>query len=287
MKLAPDDIQTKEVLDWKGLHLLNFSQSSCSQKVRIFLAEKGVEYQSRNIDLKNGEHTKPWYLGINPRGVVPVLIHDGDVHIESNDILRYIEDTFPTPGHAWIPGEESQRELTEKLLDLEDELHTHIRVATMGFMFPQAAVKKSEAELEAYAKNGADDPHRDEQIAWWRAFGEHGITDQQARDAVVAFQGAFSQLNDLLGDRDWLLGDKPTVLDIAWFITLYRAVKAGYPIEVHPALHALYERMVARPSFQRELEKGPAIIRIAGPVYRAFRRLQGTTLKSVYDKACA
>ena len=42
MKLSADQIQTKEVLDWQGVHLLNFSQSSCSQKVRILLSEKGL-----------------------------------------------------------------------------------------------------------------------------------------------------------------------------------------------------------------------------------------------------
>lgn len=284
MKLDPEAIQTKEVLDWQGLHLLNFSQSSCSQKVRIFLAEKGLDYTSRDINLKNAEHTSPWYLGINPRGVVPVLVHDGDVHIESNDILCYLEETFPTPGHEWIPDNAAHKEITETLLKLEDELHTHVRVATMGYLVPQAVAKKSDAEIDAYEKNGADDPHRDEQVAWWRAFAEHGITEQQSKDAVTAFHKAFTQLNELLGDRQWLLGEQPTLLDIAWFITLYRAVNAGYPIEVHPELHALYERMLARPAFRRELTRGPAIVSIVGPIYRSLRRLKGTTLRKVYDE---
>ena len=47
MLLDPAQVQTKEVLGWEGLHLLNFSQSSCSQKVRILLREKGLPYRSR------------------------------------------------------------------------------------------------------------------------------------------------------------------------------------------------------------------------------------------------
>jgi len=282
MKLSDSDITTREVLEWKGLHLLNFSQSSCSQKVRIFLAEKGIDYQSREIDIKAGDNTTAWFLGINPRGVVPVLVHDGEVHIESNDILRYLEETFPTPGHAWIPDDPGQQEAVGRLLKLEDDLHNHLRTVTMGFLVPQKAARKSEATLEAYAANGVDDAVRAKQVAWWRQYGEHGITETQARETVVAFREAFCELEALLGEQTWLLGDKPTVLDVAWYITLYRVVGAGYPIEVHPLLHPLYQRMSARPAFRRDLVRGPIALRVLAPLYRRFRRLQGTTLRPVY-----
>ncbi len=284
MKLSADTITTREVLDWQGLHLLNFSQSSCSQKVRILLAEKGVRYRSREVNLARGEQTTGWFLGINPRGVVPVLVHDGEVHVESNDILRYIEEKFPSDQHSWFPNDAWQRDLTDRLLELEDELHIHLRVATMGYLLPHSVAKKSEAELEAYAKNGADDPDRDQIVAWWRAYGDQGITDRQADEAVEAFDRAFSELNLLIEDRQWLLGDEPSVLDIAWFITLYRTVEAGYPIRVHPALEELYERMLARPAFRQELTKGPRWVQVVGRLYRRFRRLRGTSLESVYQR---
>ena len=282
MKLDPTMIQTEEVLNWRGLHLLNYSQSSCSQKVRILLAEKGVSYVSREVDIKNAAHTSPWYLGINSRGVVPVLVHDGDVHIESNDILRYIDETF-SAAHKWVPAEGAHKDITDKLLALEADLHTHLRVVTMGYLLLHSVAKKSDAELEAYASNGKDDPYRAAQIQWWRDFGEHGVTDDQARAAVLAFHNAFSQLEDLLGDRHWLLGDQPTVIDIAWFISLHRIALAGYPINAHPKLNKLYQRMKARPAFRTEIAKGPAIVHIAGPLYRFVRRLKGTSLKSVFE----
>ena len=56
--------------------------STCSQKVRICLAEKGLDYASRNIDLGTSEHLAPEYLAINPNGVVPAMRHDGTVVIE-------------------------------------------------------------------------------------------------------------------------------------------------------------------------------------------------------------
>ena len=89
VQLADADIQTREVLDWQGVHLFHFASSSCSQKTRIFLNLKGIEWESHPVDLMRQQNYTPWFLGINPRGLVPVLVHDGVVHIESNDILMY------------------------------------------------------------------------------------------------------------------------------------------------------------------------------------------------------
>ena len=97
VQLVDGDIKTREVLDWKGVHVLHFMGSSCSQKLRIFLNLKGIEWQSHIVDLFTNENFRPWFLGINPRGLVPVLVHDGAVHIESNDIIAYLERAFPTP----------------------------------------------------------------------------------------------------------------------------------------------------------------------------------------------
>jgi len=101
VQLLEQDIQTREVLHWRGIHLLHFSGSTCCQKTRIFLNMKGLDWVSHPVNLLAQENYKPWFLGISPRGLVPVLVHDGVVHIESNDILAYLEERFPTP--ALIP----------------------------------------------------------------------------------------------------------------------------------------------------------------------------------------
>jgi len=94
--ILPDDaVTTEEVTGWKGLHLLHFQRSSCSQKVRVLLREKGLTWHSHPVDLAAQKHVSPWYLGINPRGVVPVLVHDGVVHVESNDMMEYL-DALPS-----------------------------------------------------------------------------------------------------------------------------------------------------------------------------------------------
>jgi len=68
----------------------------------MFLNLKALEWTSHSINLPANENLSAYFLGVNPRGLVPVLIDDGDVHIESNDILLYLEKKAPQP--SLIPG---------------------------------------------------------------------------------------------------------------------------------------------------------------------------------------
>jgi hypothetical protein len=79
------------------VHVLHFIGSSCSQKLRVFLSLKKIPWQSHPIDLPGNENMQPWFLGINPRGLVPVLVHDGAVHIEGNFPESIVLDIFTGP----------------------------------------------------------------------------------------------------------------------------------------------------------------------------------------------
>jgi len=80
-----------------ALALYHNDMSSCAQKVRLMLAEKGLEWESRHLNLRAGEHQKDWYIKLNPRAVVPTLI-DGDIVVpESNVINEYLDERFPDP----------------------------------------------------------------------------------------------------------------------------------------------------------------------------------------------
>jgi glutathione S-transferase len=65
--------------------------------VRLLLEEKKIPWESHHIFLAKRENITEEYFGINPKGVVPSLVHDGKIITESNDILIYLEDTFPDP----------------------------------------------------------------------------------------------------------------------------------------------------------------------------------------------
>ena len=132
VQLLADDIRTRDVLEWTGLHLFHFRGSSCSQKTRIVLSLKGCPWTSHEVDLRTNENFEPYYLGINPRGLVPTLVMDGAVHIESNDIIALIDARFPEP--RLIPDGMEAR--VAELLRHEDDLHLDLRTLSFRFMFP-------------------------------------------------------------------------------------------------------------------------------------------------------
>jgi|TARA_B100000131_G_scaffold68682_1_gene65004 glutathione S-transferase len=77
-----------------SLELYNFSQSTCSLKVRLQLAEKEITWTDKRLISSDNEHLSDWYLKLNPNGVVPTLLHNGKPIYESTAILEYLEDEF-------------------------------------------------------------------------------------------------------------------------------------------------------------------------------------------------
>ncbi|HMS78068.1 MAG TPA: glutathione S-transferase N-terminal domain-containing protein, partial [Burkholderiaceae bacterium] len=66
--------------------------SVAAQKVRMTLAEKGLAWRAVTVDLRDGSALRPEYLAINPQGVVPTLVDDGAVIVESSVIVEYLDD---------------------------------------------------------------------------------------------------------------------------------------------------------------------------------------------------
>jgi len=80
------------------MYLYNTQKAPNPRRVRIFLAEKGIDVETREIDLVKRDHCHPDFLKINPRGIIPVLVlDDGTVIDESVAICRYFEALHPDP----------------------------------------------------------------------------------------------------------------------------------------------------------------------------------------------
>lgn len=248
MKLDSNQIKTKEVTGWRGLHLLNYQMSSCSQKVRILLGELGLDYVSHEVNLMREEQRSDWFLGINPNGLVPILVHDGEVHIESNDIIVYLDETFAKPGASFLPTTPSEREKMKTWLQLEDQLHGDLRTVTFTYLAPSKAARPDDL------------------------------------DYIGRFHAAFSQMDDALRSHGFLLGERMTLADISWFITLHRLFLAGYPLKNHPHVEAYYRRLAQRPAFARQLKSGPLMLRAAGAVYRNLKGLLSHSLSDDYKQ---
>ena len=233
-------IKTREVTEWQGLHLLHFDMSSCSQKVRILIGELGINYVSHPINLMKDEQRSDWYLGINARGQVPVLVHDGRVHIESNDIIEYLNQTFISPNQLFLPNSETEQDEMHELMDLEDQLHVDLRTVTFTYLAP--------------------DP------------SDHAPAGDGSLDFLERFHNALLILDGKLNNQDYLIGDRITLADISWYITLHRLDLAGYPLSNYPSLNAYYQQIAKRPAFRQQISAGPLILRVGGTVYRHLNR---------------
>jgi ganglioside-induced differentiation-associated protein 1 len=257
VQLVEADIQTREVLDWRGIHLFHFPTSSCSQKTRIVLELKGVPWESQIVNLSEKKNNDAWFLGINPRGLIPVLVHDGAVHIESNDILMYLEERFPKP--ELVPGG-CEREVA-RLLKKEDDLHHDIRNLTMRYIIPPELVGKTPEVLENYRNLGSGtvagevDARRQLEVDYWHRLNVNGgITDEAVRQSADRLRREFNELENILSERDFLYGDTLSLVDVAWFIYTHRMNLLSYPMETqHPRVHAWFERLKKQPAFAKEI----------------------------------
>ena len=279
MIIPDDDVKTQEVKNWRGLHLLHYQSSSCSQKVRILLREKGLNWTSHPINIAKQEHITARYLGINPRGVVPALVHDGRVHVESNDMAAYI-DGLPSETPAMYPVDSALRRRVDQSLEKEQSLHLDLRTITMRFLLPPFVTRKSETTLHRYETYGPSDGHREQEIRWWRSFRNVGISDDAARSSVAAHREVFERFDDQLSRTPWLLGDQISVLEAAWFIRTKRLAMAGYPLKIHPHLFAWHERLQTRPAF-REETKDVYAMRLLAPLYQFYLRRRGQSMTDV------
>ena len=77
------------------MKLYHNPMSTCSQKVRLVLAEKQLDFESVVLDLQGGAQFESEYLKLNPQAVVPTLVHQAQVITESTLINEYLEDCYP------------------------------------------------------------------------------------------------------------------------------------------------------------------------------------------------
>jgi glutathione S-transferase len=257
VRLMDSDIRSREVLSWKGVHIFHALFSSCSQKLRIFLNFKNIEWISHELDLGRIENLSEFYLGINPRGLVPCLIHDGQVHIESNEIIVHLERQFPEP--VLIPCGEEMR--IDGLLKHENDLHLDMRSVSFRFLFPPSPTPRMSPDaLMRYATSGSGtvqvrkDSHIAREISYWQKFEADGICDEAVRDSVYRLRTAFEDIDRALETSAYIHGKTLSVVDIAWFVYVNRLRLCGYPISrLHTSLNEWYVRLALMPQMAKEI----------------------------------
>lgn len=232
------------------LELYHHSESVCAQKARLALAEKGVEWESRYVVLEKGEQHSEEFKKINPRGIVPVLIHDGKNIPESTVICEYVDECFEGP--SLMPADpylRSRKRLWSKLVD--EGLHfpsTYLLSFIVAFRHMSLAHLDSPQKIAEHLEK-IDNPkvrQLQQQVL------TQGLDSQVFREAIQYYDTTLAEMENTLKEQTWLAGPDFSLADIALAPYMHRIADLQLlaMCENRPAVLDWYERLKARPSWQ-------------------------------------
>lgn len=239
------------------LVLYNHNLSVCVQKVRLALTEKGLEWEKRDIDLMRSEQITPDYLKINPKGVVPALVHDGQPVIESTIILEYLEDAFPDhPLRPAAPIDRARMRQWTKTPD--DGLHAACGTVSYAAIFREQvlAFHGQDAMTERIARL----PDR-ARAARQKEMMEKGIEASFVREHFRLYDKVLGDMEKTLDGRNWLAGDDFSLAECAMLPYVWRLERLNLARmwESRPRVTAWFDRCKARPSWDEAMEAYPAL----------------------------
>lgn len=231
--------------------------SPCAQKVRLVLAEKALEWESREIDLVEKENLEPWYLEIAPKGLVPVLDHDGEIVTESTIICEYLEDAFPDP--PLRPARAIDKARARVWMKLVDEvLHANAGPIIFGSLVRHWLLKVPQEERDRRLTMVLDPVRRQRQ----QAALDKGLDVPAVETSLSAWTGALAQIERRLVTAEWLAGEVYSIADAAVtpYVFYMEALGMSLVFERYPAVREWYERVRSRPSFRQALvDAAPAV----------------------------
>ena len=206
------------------LVLYHHNISVCAQKVRIALVEKGIDFEERHINLMRSEHLTEEYRAINPKAVVPAIVHDGEPVIESTIILEYLEDAFPdTPSlrPETALGKSRMRVWTRVP---DDGLHAACGTVSYGAVFGQQVVAFH--GKEAFHERIAKLPDR-ARAARQTELIEKGIEASFIPDHVRLHAKVLKDMESALQNGPWLAGDAFSLAEAALLPYMWRLERLG------------------------------------------------------------
>jgi glutathione S-transferase len=191
----------------------------------MFIAEKGLEVEKREVDLMNGEQLTPEFMEINPFCTVPVLELDDGTRLRDNaSIARYLEETHPTPPLLGTTP-------IEKAMIAEWDMH----VLSEGFAAVGEAFRNRSKGFKGRATTGP--------------VGFEQIPELAERGAARA-KNFLSLLDRRLAETEFVGGDSYSIADITATVTIDFAGWIKLEIgDDQKALRAWYDRMAKRPSY--------------------------------------
>lgn len=227
------------------LELYHLPNSICSQKVRLALAEKGLAWESRIVDLSRWEHLTPDYLALNPAGVIPTLVHDGQPVVESTVICEYLDEVWPEPALS-PPGAPGRARMRAWLRFIDETPSMAVRVPSFNdVLLPKYRKLPPEAFHAAVERMTV-------RKGFFRRMGLEGFPQAEYEDALEQLGMTLARIARALEETGgpWLMGDGLTCADLCLGPVVQRMADLGRLAgpEAAPARGWL-ERLHARESW--------------------------------------
>jgi glutathione S-transferase len=238
-----------------ALDLYHHGSSACAAKVRFALAEKRLDWTSHYVDILRGEQFAPEYLALNPKAVVPTLVHDGAVIVESTVICEYLEEMFADwPIYPRSPLERARVRVWTKAVD--EELHPACSAITYIVSHRHTILRAGGAgSFEEFAARGASEGMAARLTKWqWIS---HGLEAPGAADKIRLYDAYLHKMERALGESEWLVGSSFSMADIALTPYVNRlaalAMTGLWENGRLPRVEQWFERVRARPTFRPSL----------------------------------
>jgi maleylacetoacetate isomerase len=183
--------------------LYDYPRSSAAYRVRIALNLKGIEYDSRPVNLLASEQRGEAYRALNPQGLVPMLEIDGLKLTQSLSIIMYLATRFPEP----------------PLLPADPGDAAHVRAMALSIACDIHPLNN--LRVLKYLKNEPDQP-QEAADAWYRHWIVEGLSPLETVAAPRA--------------GDFLFGDEPTIADICLVPQLFNARRFNVALDNYPTL---------------------------------------------------
>ena len=190
------------------LTLYNWPTSTCSQKVRLVLAEKALPFEDRRLDSRRSENLSDWYLKLNENGVVPTLTHGDRVIIDSSVITEYLDEVFPQV--PLRPADVYQRARMRSWRQFIDEVPTPaIRVPSYNRYIRHKWQGMAQDQFDALVERRTVRKH------FYRRMGRDGSDAEDEREAIEKLRETVLRMDRALADGPWIIGEQFTLADVA------------------------------------------------------------------------
>lgn len=230
------------------VELYHFWSSVCSVRVRMALEEKGVVWQSRYIDLFKFDQLRPEYLAINPAGMVPALVHNGQTICESSVINEYIDAAFP--GAALVPKDPLKAaRMREFAKACDDGFDAIAKLTMVKYILPKLRKRWGDDVLREQASRR---PTKFLQDLHSRAVrGE--IHEDELQASMASIEVLLDRLEASLKPGLWIVGDF-SLADISIAPFMFRLSALGqdqfWSANNRPCVHDWYAAISRRPAFK-------------------------------------